>query len=198
MRGLRQFGKAEQANPVAGVSAEHFARAEHHDFIDQIFGQQGAGNPAASLGQNPVTAPGCQRAQVGFEVPARQQAPIGPVLLNPADNLLIGAFAVVDHAHGRVGARDTGDADSKARLVLEYRLGAGQQKIRLRPQHVAALARFGAGDPLAGAVGQRDLAVQRKTKLERQMRQTLGHAFDETGVQRPGFGLQHPDFGADP
>ena len=86
--------------------------------------------------------------------------------------------------HPRRLARRSHVAHVEARVVLPHRADAGQQRAGALAPGVAVDARGLAGDPLAGAVGQRGAAVERDRGLQAQPRQAALHARDEADVER--------------
>ena len=84
----------------------------------------------------------------------------------------------------RSGWRAVGDqANVEARIVLAHRADAGQDRARALAPGVAVGARRLAGDPLAGAVGERRAPVERDRRLQAQPGPAAFHARDEADVE---------------
>ena len=88
---------------------------------------------------------------------------------------------VDDHAQRL--ARGGDEANVEPRVVLAHRADAGQDRARALAPGVAVGARRLAGDPLAGAVGERRAAVERDRRLQAQPRAAALHARDEADVE---------------
>ena len=94
-------------------------------------------------------------------------------------------------------ARGPDQAHVQARIVLEHGSDAGQHRAGAGPPGVAVGAGGFRGDPLAHAVLETGLAVERRGDFHPYPRGLADHAAQEADVEFPGLLRTRPDFDLD-
>ena len=97
---------------------------------------------------------------------------------------------LAEHDALRVAARRRRVAHGEARVVGAHGAGADEDRVALGAQGVGVGPGLGAGDPLAGAVGRRGAAVERRGQLQHHVGAAGAAVVQVRGEQRLGLGAR--------